>query len=65
MAARGEIRCARMVKRSQGKKKFGVVNYKDRVFVLTEFDLAYYDGSLAVSFVMKATPLMSTDCFDQ
>lgn len=43
-----ELKCARMVKRSQGKKRIGVVNYKDRVFVLTETDLSYYDGNLVV-----------------
>ncbi|XP_037087376.1 tyrosine-protein kinase Btk29A-like [Pollicipes pollicipes] len=33
-----------MVKRSQNKKRFGPVNYKNRWFVLTPTALAYHDG---------------------
>lgn len=44
-----ELKCTRMVKRSQGKSKLGVVNYKERVFVLTSSSLSYFDGNLAVS----------------
>ena len=44
-----EVKCSRMVKRSQGKKRIGVVNYKERVFVLTPDTLSYYDGNLVVS----------------
>ncbi|XP_043191001.1 tyrosine-protein kinase Btk29A-like isoform X2 [Amphibalanus amphitrite] len=33
-----------MVKRSQNKKRFGPVNYKDRWFVLTSTVLTYHDG---------------------
>ena len=44
-----ELKCSRMVKRSQGKKKIGVVNYKERIFVLTPRDFTYYEGSLIVS----------------
>lgn len=32
-----------MVKRSQNKKRFTPVNYKQRWFVLTRFYLLYYD----------------------
>eukprot|EP00117_Sycon_ciliatum_P039810 scpid36624/ scgid29356/ Tyrosine-protein kinase BTK; Bruton tyrosine kinase len=48
MASSGprELKCSRMVKRSQGKKRLGVVNYRERVFVLTERALSYYDGNL-------------------
>ena len=50
MASSGprELKCSRMVKRSQGKKRLGVVNYRERVFVLTERALSYYDGNLVV-----------------
>ena len=48
-----ELKCSRMVKRSQGKKRLGVVNYKDRVFVLTERSLAYYDGNLSVGLLVQ------------
>ncbi|KAL7292016.1 hypothetical protein TKK_0014300 [Trichogramma kaykai] len=33
-----------MVKRSQNKKRFTPVNYKQRWFVLTRQHLVYYDG---------------------
>ena len=37
-----------MVKRSQGKSSFGAINFKKRVFVLTDAKLTYYDGTLEV-----------------
>ncbi|XP_065185968.1 tyrosine-protein kinase Tec-like [Sycon ciliatum] len=46
-ASNQEIKCSRMVKRSQGKSRLGPVNYKDRVFVLTKNTLAYHEGNLA------------------
>lgn len=39
-----------MVKRSQGKSSFGAINFKKRVFVLTDAKLTYYDGTLEVVF---------------
>ena len=39
-----------MVKRSQNKKRFGPVNYKDRWFVLTSTVLTYHDGDPEVSW---------------
>ena len=44
-----EIKISRMVKRSQGRSRLAVVNYKDRVFVLTNTFMAYHEGNLAVS----------------
>lgn len=38
-----------MVKRSQNKKRFTPVNYKQRWFVLTKNYLIYYDGDSDVS----------------
>lgn len=35
-----------MIKRSQNKKPYTRVNYKKRLFVLTEQLLIYYDGSI-------------------
>ncbi|XP_065886239.1 tyrosine-protein kinase TXK-like isoform X2 [Dysidea avara] len=35
-----------MVKRSQGKSSFGAINFKKRVFVLTDSKLTYYDGTM-------------------
>ena len=37
-----------MVKRSQGKSSFGAINFKKRVFVLTDEKLTYYDGTMEV-----------------
>lgn len=39
-----------MVKRSQNKKRFTPINYKQRWFVLTRYYLAYYDSDGEVSF---------------
>ena len=39
-----------MVKRSQNKKRFTPVNYKQRWFVLTRRHLIYYDGDGEVNF---------------
>lgn len=38
-----------MVKRSQNKKRFTPINYKQRWFVLTKNYLIYYDGDGDVS----------------
>ena len=38
------VRQGFMVKRSQNKKRFTPVNYKQRWFVLTRRYLVYYDG---------------------
>ena len=38
-----------MIKRSQNKKRFTPVNYKQRWFVLTKSYLIYYDGDGDVS----------------
>jgi len=37
-----------MVKRSQGKSSFGAINFKKRVFVLTDSKLTYFDGTMEV-----------------
>ncbi len=39
-----------LVKRSQNKKRFSLVNYKSRWFVLTTKFLAYYEGECEVRF---------------
>ncbi|XP_065838243.1 tyrosine-protein kinase BTK-like [Oscarella lobularis] len=41
-----ELKVGLMTKRSQGKSRMGPVNYKQRVFVLTNEKLAYYEGSV-------------------
>lgn len=46
------IRKAFMVKRSQNKKIFTPVNYKERWFILTRKYLIYYDSDGQVRFVM-------------
>jgi len=43
------IRQGFMIKRSQNKKRFTPVNYKQRWFVLTKHYLIYYDGDGEVS----------------
>lgn len=43
------VRQGFMVKRSQNKKRFTPVNYKQRWFVLTRRYLVYYDGDGEVS----------------
>lgn len=45
------IRQAFMIKRSQNKKIFTPVNYKERCFVLTRKSLIYYDTDGQVSYV--------------
>lgn len=40
-----------MVKRSQNKKRFTPINYKERWFVLTKNALVYYDTDGEVSFI--------------
>ena len=42
------IKQANLVKRSQNKKRFSLVNYKSRWFVLTTDFLAYYEGECEV-----------------
>jgi len=46
---RDVIRQGFMIKRSQNKKRFTPVNYKQRWFVLTKHYLIYYDGDGEVS----------------
>lgn len=43
------VRQGFMIKRSQNKKRFTPVNYKQRWFVLTKHYLIYYDGDGEVS----------------
>lgn len=43
------IRQGFMIKRSQNKKRFTPVNYKQRWFILTKHYLIYYDGDSEVS----------------
>lgn len=50
------IRQGFMIKRSQNKKRFTPVNYKQRWFVLTKHYLIYYDGDGEVSKILKFTP---------
>ncbi|KAG8230756.1 hypothetical protein J437_LFUL009816 [Ladona fulva] len=40
-----------MIKRSQNKKRFTPINYKQRWFVLTKYFLIYYDGEGEVSSI--------------
>ncbi|XP_076823262.1 tyrosine-protein kinase TXK-like isoform X1 [Clavelina lepadiformis] len=40
-----EIKIGMMTKRAQRKKSIGPVNYKERLFVLTNKKLSYYDGT--------------------
>jgi tyrosine-protein kinase Tec len=40
-----------MIKRSQNKKRFTPVNFKQRWFVLTKRHLIYYDSDTEVSIV--------------
>lgn len=42
-----------MVKRSQNKKRFTPINYKQRWFVLTRRHLVYYDTDSEVSMVIN------------
>lgn len=57
-----------MVKRSQNKKRFTPVNYKQRWFVLTRRYLVYYDGDGEVSILrlfLQSPPrhILSAPCF--
>lgn len=57
------IRQGFMIKRSQNKKRFTPVNYKQRWFVLTRHYLVYYDGDGEVSTLHvhgKSAPSPST-----
>lgn len=49
-----ELKVGMMIKRSQQKKSFGPVNYKERVFVLTRAKLSYYDGTEQVRYEPKS-----------
>ncbi|XP_071786997.1 tyrosine-protein kinase TXK-like [Asterias amurensis] len=42
----GIIRIGFMLKRSQNKRKLAPVNYKSRVFILTQNELIYFEGTL-------------------
>ncbi len=42
----GIIRIGFMLKRSQNKRKLAPVNYKNRVFILTQNELVYCEGTL-------------------
>ena len=44
----GIIRIGFMLKRSQNKRKLAPVNYKSRVFILTQNELIYFEGTLEV-----------------
>ena len=45
-----ERKVDQMFKRSQGKKKLlTAINYKERVFVLTQKALRYHEGTIEVS----------------
>lgn len=64
------VRQGFMVKRSQNKKRFTPVNYKQRWFVLTRRYLVYYDGDGEVSVLsfffflqFLARHILSTPCF--
>lgn len=47
------VRQGFMIKRSQNKKRFTPVNYKQRWFVLTKHYLIYYDGDGEVSKILN------------
>jgi len=47
------IKQGNLVKRSQNKKRFSLVNYKSRWFVLTTNFLAYYEGECQVKLIMS------------
>lgn len=48
------VRQGFMIKRSQNKKRFTPVNYKQRWFVLTKHYLIYYDGDGEVSVASES-----------
>lgn len=43
-----------MIKRSQNKKRFTPVNYKQRWFVLTSNSLIYYEPNTEVSYSVRS-----------
>lgn len=45
-----------MIKRSQNKKRFTPVNFKQRWFVLTNRHLMYYDSDSEVSLYINTKP---------
>ena len=49
------VRQGYMVKRSQNKKRFTPVNYKQRWFVLTRQHLLYYDGNGEVTAISHSS----------
>ncbi|XP_078494431.1 tyrosine-protein kinase Tec isoform X3 [Ciona intestinalis] len=58
-----EIKVGMMTKRSQQKKSYGPVNYKERVFVLTSSKLAYYEGTIYKRGKVKGSFPVSTISF--
>lgn len=42
-----------MIKRSQNKKRFTPINYKQRWFVLTNHNLIYYEPNTEVNWYYK------------
>ncbi|KAL6118295.1 tec [Pungitius sinensis] len=51
-----------LIKRSQQKKRTSPLNYKERLFVLTESQLAYYDGRREKKFRRGAIELSRIRC---
>lgn len=50
-----ELKVGMMTKRAQQKKSIGPINYKERVFVLTQSKLCYYEGSLTQRGKLKGS----------
>lgn len=50
-----ELKVGMMTKRAQQKKSLGPTNYKERVFVLTNSKLSYYEGTIEQRGKLKGT----------
>lgn len=53
--AEKELKVGMLTKRSQQKKSIGPINYKERVFVLTNQKLSYYEGDMHNRGKLKGT----------
>uniref|UniRef100_H2ZIU5 Tyrosine-protein kinase n=1 Tax=Ciona savignyi TaxID=51511 RepID=H2ZIU5_CIOSA len=58
-----EIKVGAMTKRSQQKRSYGPVNFKERVFVLTQSKLSYYEGTIYKRGKVKGSFPVSTITF--
>jgi len=50
-----ELKVGMLTKRAQQKKSISRTNFKERVFVLTQTHLAYYEGNLQVPVVVSTS----------